>query len=116
DSRLPIATPPQSLPSRRPQVYWAGRFDRQKRIETAFAVARLMPDIDFRMWGESVLRRGDIIEPPENVRLEGAYEHIQDIELSAADVWLYTSAWDGAPTQLLEVAMTGIPIVGSLVG
>jgi glycosyltransferase involved in cell wall biosynthesis len=31
-------------------------------------------------------------------------------------VWLYTSGWDGVPSQLLEVAMTGIPIVGSLVG
>ena len=30
--------------------------------------------------------------------------------------WLYTSAWDGVPTILLEVAVTGVPIVGSLVG
>ena len=27
-----------------------------------------------------------------------------------------TSAWDGVPSILLEVAMTGVPIVGSLVG
>src|SRR5262249_27906965 len=31
-------------------------------------------------------------------------------------LWLYTSGWDGVPSQLLEVAMTGIPLVGSLVG
>src|SRR5262249_10534154 len=33
-----------------------------------------------------------------------------------ADAWLYTSAWDGVPSQLLEVAMTGVPLVASLVG
>ena len=31
-------------------------------------------------------------------------------------MWLYTSSWDGVPSQLLEVAVTGIPIVGTLVG
>jgi glycosyltransferase involved in cell wall biosynthesis len=101
---------------RRPQVFWAGRWDRQKRIDVALEVARRMPDVDVRMWGESVLTRGHVGEAPSNVRLEGAYAHISELELSEADVWLYTSAWDGVPSQLLEVAMTGVPIVGSLVG
>jgi glycosyltransferase involved in cell wall biosynthesis len=48
--------------------------------------------------------------------VEGRYGHISEIPLREADVWLYTSGWDGVPSQLLEVAMTGIPIVGSLVG
>ena len=48
--------------------------------------------------------------------MEGRYGHISEIPLVEADVWLYTSGWDGVPSQLLEVAMTGIPIVGSLVG
>ena len=46
----------------------------------------------------------------------GAYGHISELDLSDADVWLYTSAWDGVPSQLLEVGMTGVPIVGSLIG
>ena len=48
--------------------------------------------------------------------LEGRYGHISEIPLAEADVWLYTSGWDGVPSQLLEVAMTGVPIVGTLVG
>jgi glycosyltransferase involved in cell wall biosynthesis len=116
DPHIPLASAPTPDPSRRPQVFWAGRWDRQKRVDIAFEVARRMPELDFRMWGESVLARGHVGEAPDNARLEGAYGHITDLELSDADVWLYTSGWDGVPSQLLEVGMTGVPIVGSRVG
>jgi len=116
DASLPVVAPPAPGPSRRPQVFWAGRWDWQKRVDIAIEVARLMPEVDLRMWGEAVLTPGHIGKVPGNVRLEGRYDHITDLELSDADVWLYTSAYDGVPSQLLEVAMTGIPIVGSLVG
>ena len=53
---------------------------------------------------------------PPNVTLEGRYGHLSELRLSDADAWLYTAAWDGVPSQLLEVGMTGIPLVGSLVG
>ncbi|MBO0729439.1 MAG: glycosyltransferase family 4 protein, partial [Acidimicrobiaceae bacterium] len=116
DASLPVVSESPASPGRRPQVFWAGRWDRQKRIGLVLEVARLMPDVDFRMWGESVLTGSHILETPGNVRLEGAYAHLSEVPLAEADVWLYTSGWDGVPSQLLEVAMTGIPIVGSLVG
>jgi glycosyltransferase involved in cell wall biosynthesis len=50
------------------------------------------------------------------VTLEGRYGHLSEIPLAEADAWLYTSGWDGVPSQLLEVAVTGVPIVGTLVG
>jgi len=76
-----------------------------------------MPEVDVRMWGEAVLTRGQMTGGvPDNVRLEGPYAHFSALPLGDADVWLYTAAWDGVPSQLLEVSMTGIPIVGSLVG
>jgi glycosyltransferase involved in cell wall biosynthesis len=116
DADLPVVSESPASPGRRPQVFWAGRWDRQKRIGLLLEVARLMPEVDFRMWGESVLTRGHVGAAPGNVRLEGTYAHISEIPLAEADVWLYTSGWDGVPSQLLEVAMTGIPIVSSLVG
>ncbi len=115
DATLPLVTSPPEGEDRRPQVFWAGRWDRQKRINLLRRVARQMPDVDFRMWGEPVMGQGAMQMPP-NVTVEGRYSHISEIPLSDADVWLYTSRWDGVPSQLLEVAMTGIPIVGSLVG
>jgi glycosyltransferase involved in cell wall biosynthesis len=116
DGELPVVTESPARPGRRPQVFWAGRWDRQKRINLVLEVARQLPDVDFRMWGESVLTGSHVGVAPANVRLEGTYAHISEIPLAEADVWLYTSGWDGVPSQLLEVAMTGIPIVGTLVG
>jgi glycosyltransferase involved in cell wall biosynthesis len=75
-----------------------------------------MPDVEFRMWGEPVLQRRTLEPRPDNVKVEGKYKAFRDLDLGEADAWLYTSAWDGVPTLLLEVAMSGVPIVGSLVG
>jgi glycosyltransferase involved in cell wall biosynthesis len=117
DPTLPVVPPDSSArPSDRPIVFWAGRWDRQKKIDLVLEIARLMPDVEFRMWGESVLQRRTLDLRPDNVKVEGKYGAFTDLNLGEADVWLYTSAWDGVPTLLLEVAMTGIPIVGSLVG
>jgi glycosyltransferase involved in cell wall biosynthesis len=115
DPSLPFVAESPAALHRRPQVFWAGRWVRQKRPDLLLQVARLMPDVDFHMWGEWVMDHRHQEIPP-NVALEGAYGHISEIPLAEADVWLYTSGWDGVPSQLLEVAVTGIPIVGTLVG
>jgi glycosyltransferase involved in cell wall biosynthesis len=116
DPDIPVAATPDPTPGRRPRVYWAGRFDRQKKVGLVFDVARLLPDVDFHLWGEPVLNRSGADDPPANVVLHGAYGHLSELELGQADAWLYTSGWDGVPGQLLEVAMTGVPLVASLVG
>ena len=114
DGTLPVAdTPPAA--GGRPQVFWAGRWDRQKRIGLLLDIARRMPDVDFRMWGERVMGQ-ELGTVPANVSVRGRYAHISELPLTEADVWLYTSGWDGVPSQLLEVAMTGVPMVGTLVG
>lgn len=115
DPTLPLAAAPVGTPQRRRQVFWAGRWDRQKRVDLFLEIARRMPDVDFRMWGETVLGSGTR-QLPDNVLPQGRYAHFTDLPLDEADAWLYTSGWDGVPSLLLEVAMTGIPIVGTLVG
>jgi glycosyltransferase involved in cell wall biosynthesis len=116
DPDVPVAPAADPRPDGRPQVFWAGRFDRQKRVDLAFEVARRMPEIDLRMWGEPVLHVGGVGAPPANAIMEGPYAHFSELDLGQADVWLYTSGWDGVPSQLLEVAMTGVPLVASQVG
>ena len=116
DPDVPVAPAVEPRPDRRPQVFWAGRFDRQKRVDLVFEVARRMPEVSFRMWGEPVLHVGGVGAPPDNAVLEGPYAHFSELDLGEADAWLYTSRWDGVPSQLLEVAMTGVPLVASEVG
>lgn len=116
DPPAPAVAPPQRA-ERRPQVFWAGRFDRQKRVDVVFELARRMPDIDFRVWGKAVLDAPlDTADLPANVALQGLYDAFSDLPLGECDVWLYTAAWDGVPTILLDVAAAGVPLVGSLAG
>jgi glycosyltransferase involved in cell wall biosynthesis len=115
DASIPLAQIPSADPGRRPQVFWAGRWDRQKRIDDFFEIARQMPHVDFRMWGEAVMGSERSLLP-DNVEPMGRYGHFSELPLAEADLWLYTSAWDGVPSLLLEVAMTGVPIVGTRVG
>jgi len=115
DPGIPLAEPPAVDPGRRPQVFWAGRWDRQKRVDDFFEIARRLPHVDFRMWGETVMGSERRLLP-DNVVPRGRYGHFSELPLDEADVWLYTSAWDGVPSLLLEVSMTGVPIVGTRVG
>ena len=116
DPDLELAAVGPRDPAARPQVYWAGRLDRQKRVDLVFEIARRMPDVDFRMWGEEVLNAPLLEAPPTNVQLHGTYQHITELDFGSTDAWLYTSAWDGVPSQLLEVAMKGVPLVASQIG
>lgn len=100
-----------------PIVYWSGRFDRQKRLDIVFAIARELPQVEFHLWGEAVLdKQFSRMTPPSNVSIRGKYKKFADLDLTKCALWLYTSEWDGVPSILLEVAMTGIPIVASKVG
>lgn len=117
DDTLPLVAGRPRPAGARPAVYWAGRWDRQKRVDLVLEIARRMPGVDFRMWGEVVTETVETMRSvPTNVSLEGKYAHLTELDLGAADAWLYTSEWDGVPGQLLEVGMTGVPIVGVLVG
>jgi len=107
-----------SGPSRpRPLILWAGRLDRQKRFDLLEAVARAMPDVDFAAWGKAVLGKPPPRHKlPENLVLNPPFTAYSDLPLAACDGWLYTSAWDGLPTILIECAAMGMPIVASAVG
>lgn len=116
DLSQPLVQAPVRVASGR-RVFWAGRFDRQKRVDIALAVADLLPDVTFHLWGEPVIGGVDPTPfAPPNVVFEGVYDRLADIPLHACNAWLYTSEWDGVPQLLLEVCMTGIPVVGALAG
>lgn len=113
DASLPVASEAPASPGRRPQVFWAGRWAHRYGGGLLLEVAQLMPDVDFRTWDDAVPSRGPIDETPDNLRFEGTLTHLSEIPLGEADAWLYTSQWAGVPSLLLDVVVTGIPIVAS---
>lgn len=101
----------------RPKLIWAGRFDRQKRFDLFCEIALAMPEIDFECFGKAVLDAPpDLSALPDNINMNGPFVSYDDLRLSQSDGWLYTSAWDGLPTILIELGALGVPIVASGVG
>jgi glycosyltransferase involved in cell wall biosynthesis len=101
----------------RQRLLWAGRLDKQKRFDLVLRIAEAMPDIDFDCWGKAVLDAPpDVRNLPKNVTLHPPFASYDELPLADSDGWLYTSAWDGLPTILIECAALGVPITASAVG
>jgi glycosyltransferase involved in cell wall biosynthesis len=97
------------------KIFWAGRFDFQKRIDIVFLIAERRPEWKFYIWGKPVLDdfKFNFNAAPQNVIYQGSYSDITSLPLNECDAWLYTSMWDGVPNLLLEVAGLGVPIIGT---
>lgn len=102
---------------RRPRILWAGRLDLQKRFDLVQQIARKMPDIDFLCWGDAVLDAPpDHSASPRNLTLKPGFKTYDELPMSEVDLWLFTSAWEGMPTILIEIAVRGMAVVASQVG
>lgn len=102
---------------RQPTVLWAGRLDRQKRFDIAMEIARKMPDVTFLCWGDAVLDNPpDLETAPANLVLKPGFKTYEELPMDKADLWLFTSAWEGMPTILIEIAVRGMAVIASNVG
>jgi glycosyltransferase involved in cell wall biosynthesis len=132
DRIVPICTPAQGPllnpsiarrvlkkadPASRKLVLWGGRLDLQKRFDLVQDVARKMPDVEFRCWGAALLDAPpDLSALPTNLKMQGSFDHFDELPLDEAGAWLFTGLWEGMPTTLIELATRGVPVVASAVG
>lgn len=103
----------------RPRFLWAGRFDRQKRTDILFEIAKNNPEIDVDIYGKEILDKGLVKEGsiPANCYLKGIYKDVRYIfDVVEYDGFIYTAQWDGIPTILLDVAQAQLPIIAPDVG
>ncbi|ANI59154.1 MULTISPECIES: glycosyltransferase family 4 protein [unclassified Pseudomonas] len=101
----------------RRRVLWAGRLDRQKRFDLVQEIAHKMPEVDFLCWGAPLLNSPpDYSRSPANLILHEGFSSYDELPLYDADLWLFTSDWEGMPTIIIELALRGVSIVASAVG
>ncbi len=114
----------ETLPGRnvpvRPRVLWAGRLDRQKRPDLLAAIATALPALDFDVHGVAVVSEEDpvlqLLRRLPNVHMHGLFKRLEDVVQPDHIAYLHTSAWEGVPTILFDVAAAGLPIVAPNVG
>lgn len=104
----------------RMKVVWAGRLDREKRIDLLIEVAQMTQSFcDFFVYGSAVVDGGyeAELERLSNVTLMGAYRSPCDWDLKfKGNTFLFTSVWEGMPNTVIEAAYLGFPIIASKVG
>ena len=114
-----LSLPPLRQPQGR-RVLWAGRLDHQKRPDLLLAIAQIMPDVEFHIYGDALLNQKthttDGLKKLKNVHMLGAFDGVESLPFNLFPVFLYTSQWDGTPTMEIAAAIDSIPIVASRVG
>lgn len=98
----------------RPIAVTVSRFDYQKNMPEAYAIAKALPDIHFIWIGSGVdsptLAERAASEGVSNITFLGQVDNPLNY-LAAADVYLSTSRWEGLPLAVLEAMSLGIPSV-----
>ncbi|MBO9640981.1 MAG: glycosyltransferase [Siphonobacter aquaeclarae] len=99
-----------------PTVLTFSRFDFQKNMSEALAIAARLPQYNFLWLGYGddfdALKEKAEAQQISNVFMLGARNDVGEY-LAMGDVYLSTSRWEGMPLSLLEAMSYGIPIVAS---
>lgn len=103
------------------RVLWAGRLDRQKRPDLLAAIAARMPGTHFDVYGAQVMSGAaaqdlEALRSLPNVTLHGEFQRLEAVADSSHFAYLHTTAWEGTPTILFDVAAARLPICAPAVG
>jgi glycosyltransferase involved in cell wall biosynthesis len=105
------------LPMDRVCVGFVGRFTEIKRPDRFLALAALLPDAHFVMFGngplhDEIIRR---VTPLTNVSIFDFTTDLAEV-FAATDIVVLTSDNEGVPLSLMEAAAAGLPVVSLRVG
>jgi glycosyltransferase involved in cell wall biosynthesis len=115
----------QKFSSKPLKILWAGRIDRQKRLNTlvkiAAAAKRRGLDVEFHVYGSTALNEpiddlSPALEAP-NIHYHGEFSGgLKKLPLNNFDAFILTSEWEGMPNVLLEAIVGGLLVIAPNVG
>ncbi|KWC87398.1 glycosyl transferase family 1 [Burkholderia cepacia] len=112
-----IASRGQDLAGQRPAFLWAGRLDKEKRVDLLLALVRACPHIDFYVYGQAVVNVSEQLPDLANLHLMGPFTSPEELVRERAYTgFIFTSKWEGMPNILLEIGALGMPIIAPSVG
>lgn len=100
-------------------VLWAGRFDREKKLDVLIEIAKLSSFATFHLYGKQVVDKSVGVEIPElqNLFVHKPFSNPQELQEEISfNAFVFTSKWEGLPNILLEIGSLGIPIIAPNVG
>lgn len=100
------------------KILWAGRLDRQKRVDLLNSIAAACADDDFEFhaYGGRVLDSTGPEPHGPHLKFHGPFNGFESLPTHEYDVFLYTSQWDGLPNVLQEAVAQGLVVVASSAG
>lgn len=105
------------------RILWASRFDREKRPDILYEIAKRLPDVVFDIFGDITIGNSsdtkvlvDKFKALHNVNLLGRFDGFASIPTADYAFFLYTSESDGLPNVLLEAQGSGLPTLAPNVG
>lgn len=105
------------LAGKRPAFLWAGRLDKEKRIDLLVKLVQECPQFDFYVYGQAVVDSEEQLPTLPNVHVMGPFTSPSELIIERPYTgFIFTSKWEGMPNILLEVGALGVPIVAPTVG
>jgi glycosyltransferase involved in cell wall biosynthesis len=117
----PILSPfhepdPDGCQSKR--ILWSSRLHPDKRPDLLLAIAQLLPEYTFEIYGDSALSDSEMakIKKVKNIQLHGPYRNSQDLPRKGIGAYLHTARHEGGAITLKEAVVAGLPAIAPPMG